>query len=282
MVFRPQRTVLLGTLIVTIVGLRFAWPAMSAPISGNAVQKLTVYQGAVTIAPGTPGASTFEFGNAGRDLASTGNILLRPGSTTSLGTTSRFIGGGGPFQSLSMSGDFRVFTAGQQVCLMGDPTPCRSAWGSAAGGLWNELTSPTRVEPTDLTRGVRIGTAASRFTNGTALNAPWGFTTRNLGGDPALTIEGSVYNAREGAVYGSVKVNGLPVYHRLNDGEGSGFDADKLDGVEATLTHGKWCRGAVCLCFSGIPRNHTFSYSWIDECLRFETYPNGGPGPTPI
>ncbi len=47
--------------------------------------KLSVYQGVVAIVPGLSGDSVMEIGNAGRDIASTGSIYLRPGSANGQG-----------------------------------------------------------------------------------------------------------------------------------------------------------------------------------------------------
>jgi len=62
--------------IVTVGMLHVVFPAASA------------YQGVVTVAPGVGGDSILELGNAGRDIAGTGDIFIRPGSLS--GSTANF------------------------------------------------------------------------------------------------------------------------------------------------------------------------------------------------
>lgn len=66
---------------IALVGLaQIARPAASAPITGTATSNLTVYGGVVTVAPAASGDNILELGNAGRDIAGTGDIFIRPGS----------------------------------------------------------------------------------------------------------------------------------------------------------------------------------------------------------
>ncbi len=61
----------------------------AGPITGGSgnppFTKLGVYQGVIAIVPGLSGDSVMEIGNAGRDIASTGSIYLRPGSADGQG-----------------------------------------------------------------------------------------------------------------------------------------------------------------------------------------------------
>lgn len=89
----PKRTLL--TLIITPIAFLFGMgavlvsqTALAGPITKDAnglpYTKLAVYQGVVSIVPGGAGDSVMEIGNAGRDIASTGGLFLRPGSSGSV------------------------------------------------------------------------------------------------------------------------------------------------------------------------------------------------------
>ncbi len=95
-------------LVVTLALARSSLPATSAPVTPSATSKLTVYQGVVVVAPGGVGDDVLELGNAGRDIASTGAIYLRPNSTGG----SSYFSGSGNTQNLYLSGNLGVGVAG--------------------------------------------------------------------------------------------------------------------------------------------------------------------------
>lgn len=73
----------LGALLLVVATLTWK-TAYAGPITGGAgnapYTKLGVYQGLISVVPGGTTDSILEIGNAGRDIASTGDIYLRPGS----------------------------------------------------------------------------------------------------------------------------------------------------------------------------------------------------------
>lgn len=80
-------TILLALALLASAPLAFAGPITGGP--GNApFTKLGVYQGVFSVIPGGAGDSVLEIGNAGRDIASTGSLIVRPGgSATTSGAT---------------------------------------------------------------------------------------------------------------------------------------------------------------------------------------------------
>ncbi|MBI5467045.1 MAG: hypothetical protein HY975_02415, partial [Candidatus Kerfeldbacteria bacterium] len=69
-----------AAVVVTVGVLRIAFPVSSAPVTSTAISKLTIYGGVITVAPGATGDNILELGNAGRDIAGSGDIFIRPGS----------------------------------------------------------------------------------------------------------------------------------------------------------------------------------------------------------
>lgn len=257
---------------VVIVGVvRFGPEARSSTVTPNVTQKLTVYGGVVTVTPGGSGNSTLELGANGTDLISSGNLVIRPQNSPLQANTTRFVGGGSNVQSLSVSGDLKLTTTGRQICLQGN---CRSSW--AGGNFWSERLAGTTfieywLEPTALSRGVRIGDPTAPFTGGTPLTVA-SLNANNAGGGAAARFIGNVQNIANLYYYESLKVNGAEAWNEDNDGRGSGLDADNLDGVTVAFAKGNTlaCHATFCLCFLGVPVHHRNSITNINnECLRF-------------
>lgn len=250
--------------VMALVAVRFALPAASAPVTPTANQRLMVYGGVATVSPGGPGDNQFELGNNGRDLVSSGNIVIRPDRTISTPSTTRFIGNADGTRSLSVSGDVRLLTDGRRVCLQGD---CRTSW-AGGGSYWSDRSEGSSwwLEPTDLTQGLRLGTA-SPLTS-TALEAT-GLFVSNRGGGNAATLTGNVFDVNRLDVYGTLIINGKPAWTQINDGAGSGLDSAWLDGLTARFEHGNRCWGALCLCFQGVPKHALYFNNISNYCLRF-------------
>ncbi|MBI4090146.1 MAG: hypothetical protein HY421_01970 [Candidatus Kerfeldbacteria bacterium] len=257
----------LSTLVVTAAWLRFSMPVQSLTVTPNAVQKLTVYGGVATVTP-VVGGPTLELGTDGTDIVSSGNIVIRPQSSPPNISNTRFTGGGSNVQNLLISGDLKLTTPGRQICLQGD---CQSSWGG--GSFWAERSGgifPVYwLEPTDLSRGLRIG-ESSAFTGKTALIAN-GLGAYNIGGGAAARFIGDVKNINELHYFESFTVNGGEAWHEQNDGRGSGLDADNFDGVRAFYQPGTslMCYATFCLCFEGFLAHHTSNHV-NNDCLRFK------------
>ncbi|MBI4092862.1 MAG: hypothetical protein HY420_02975 [Candidatus Kerfeldbacteria bacterium] len=252
------RTGLAVAAVLSMIGfLRLALPAWSATITPGANQKVTVYQGVAIVAPGDPGASIMEIGNAGRDIASTGSIFLRPNSTGS-GTRFYQCTAGSCFglQNLDLTGDL---TIGKDLCFFGGD--CRSSWppGTTEWKLINVF-GPV-LQPKVLTNAVHVGSPGSPVQGGPALNvaAPGGVATYvNRGSGYAGLFDGNVSTTADVKVYGTITSNGRPVWDASNDGQGSGLDAGKIDGMVVRYETPDRCTDGrdqqehlYCLCFSG-------------------------------
>lgn len=167
---------------LTVVGvLRFAMPAWSGIVTPSATLKLNVYSGVVLVQPnGTD--SVMELGHAGRDIASTGNIFLRPNQSDA---GSYFSGVAGTNrQDLLLTGDL-IIAPGKSLCFPGND--CQSAWpGGVGSSVWS--LSGTTLSPINLSAAVRIGDPDFRCSVQTTVACtpsgpacPWITNTCNLG-----------------------------------------------------------------------------------------------------
>lgn len=256
---RPStRIAALGGLLALIIGIKFVVPVRSYSITG-AVQKLTVYDGVMTVS--TFAGSTgpiLEFGVDGTsaiDIASSSpDIVFRPNSSNT--TTTKFSGGTGNVQHFTLSGDLVLATSGKSLCLK---TACRTNW---IGGLenWVEKTvngsfTHTFIEPIGIENGVRVGDSTNPVTTGTAVTAD-GLYVTNRGGGTAAEFNGNVTDIANLIATKGIFINNLQVFSQWNDGRGTGVDADRLDGMDATLRNGYACDSAACLCVTGQTANH--------------------------
>ncbi len=89
---KPNTPILSGLLVLMVLTVApFVW---AGPITGGPgnppFTKLGVYQGVLSIIPGSAGNSVMEIGNAGRDIASTGSVILRPGGSATASGASTY------------------------------------------------------------------------------------------------------------------------------------------------------------------------------------------------
>ncbi len=110
---------------VAVTGVVVAFQADAGPITGGPgvapFTKLAVYQGVMTVVP-TGGAQLMEIGNAGQDIASTGDVYLRPGSVAESNTVA-----------------LRVYNSGGTAFAT---LPGRLGVGTTAPGTKLEVSSP--------------------------------------------------------------------------------------------------------------------------------------------
>ncbi|MBI4090147.1 MAG: hypothetical protein HY421_01975 [Candidatus Kerfeldbacteria bacterium] len=162
--YRHRVSVAVVALAAAIGWMRSAVPAESGQVTPGAVQKLTVYSGVLMIVPNA--TDSFEFGNAGRDIASTFDINLRPDRTlpgsrfykepgidgrcsiavgTACNANSDCPSGQACIgsQSLELTGDLIVAT-GKNLCFPGND--CRVDW-PASGGTAYWATNAGAVSP---------------------------------------------------------------------------------------------------------------------------------------
>jgi len=230
---------------------------------------------------------TLELGASGVDITSDTDIVIRPGTvpgrhcSIDVGTSctidtdcptgqtctvstathpTRFSGRNvvNNIQDLTVSGNVSLMTDGKAMCLQGT---CRTAWNRnlenwVERNVNMETWTLKFIEPTDLTRGVSIGTAAASFTAGTAVTAEGLFAANHNTAGKAATFTGNIWNIQDLTVWNTMTANSVAIYSEQNDGNSSKLDATKLDGVIATLRHGYACDATVCVCFNGTPTHH--------------------------
>lgn len=127
------------------------------PAPSEANQKLNLNNGVIGIAPGG-GSDILELGNAGRDIASTGEIFFRPDSSNA-GT--KFSGTAGTnVQNLYVTG---TVTAGT-ICVGSGANRCQTSWPPSGGSAyWDTKTEGafTYLQPKSAGLGLMIGSDAA-------------------------------------------------------------------------------------------------------------------------
>ena len=228
---------------------------------------------------------TLELGATSTDLASDTAIVFRPGTvpglhcsistaipcttdascpseetcTAAVSDPSKFTGrnASSTVQDLTISNNLHLTTVGKAVCLQGS---CKTAWNSGFES-WAEQWIPMGtwtqkvLVPVDLALGVSVGSATRRTTSGTAVSTE-GLLAMNIAEGTAATFNGNVRNIMDLTVRNDIRGSGSPVWTGRNDGQGSGLDAMKLDGVAVTLRNGNDCGATACVCFTGTPARH--------------------------
>lgn len=230
-------------------GIGGAPPSASAPASlptfgGN------VYQGLIAVTRGEPTtAALMEIGNAGKEIASTARIQLRPDSLTGiLPSNNGSTGIGGNNNSIRIernatTGRADVFAPGG-VCF-GSGT-CQDTWPTGSSTSYWDLITNSYLQPATpghtlkfsadntmwsnalelvannsdhalLVNNINISGSAAQFEDGATVKN--NFLVEHLSG--ALAGKEIVIN-KEGIFY--------PVWYVDNDGHGSGLDASKIDG----------------------------------------------------
>ncbi len=239
-------------LVVIVAGL-ITRTAQAGPLTnqyGEPFTKIGVYQGVITIIPGGATDSVMEFGNAGREIASTGDIFLRPGAMqpTYTSPSDTFPNNIAYIYKDSGSGKANFSIPSGQICL-GTLSNCRSAWsaGGASDPNWQVAGSPSNLQPTDGNNGIRIGTftnpipsssgqAGEIYANyaGSAVQVTKRITT---GYDPGSgnyvggsTLVNGNYQVRYPTLYSYGYTYAVVPWNAENDNYG-GVDADTFDGT---------------------------------------------------
>lgn len=105
------KTAIIGLLVV--LALLSRNEASAGPITGGfgnpPFTKLGVYQGVISVVPGGAGDSILEIGNAGRDIASTGSLYLRPGTNQAVQITPQDTTNEGGQLQLQGAGSFQLW-----------------------------------------------------------------------------------------------------------------------------------------------------------------------------
>lgn len=220
--------------------------ALPSALSPNVSIKAAIYQGVVAIAPTS--ATVLELGNAGRDIAGSSDLYLRPNGLAE--AQGAHIVSSGTESDLYVA-SLCLYGTGSEVCQSGVPSGGSDTFWNAnvISGSFEHLT------PNVANRGIMLGTVSAAV-NGTALEVH----TNNVA--PAITLAGDLItgaiNDLDYSVYGSgaVAVNGRVIitnsaftndalrvgYHLDTDnyaivwnqsyqGRFTGLDADTFDGT---------------------------------------------------
>ena len=259
-----------------------ALTALAGPISGGAgnwpYTKLGVYQGVISVAPTSSGV--MEIGAAGKDIAASGQILIRPNSLADAQAATLVSFGG--TTRLKIPGKVWLYPNGTS-----QPPVAYDQWPSGSSSKWNRNIVSTGsfgqtypvLQTSTAGLGIRLGSASVPVTGGTALHleqAVWGNETNALAvahsssAENAIQLQGDLIS-QDGFGYGfplgvggRILINGQEVFHPgdqyaippipTHEGATSGLDADLVDGYNVTIENwnGTSCSGSTtvaCLCF---------------------------------
>lgn len=244
---------------------------LASPISGTTTPAgATIYQGLLSIAT-TDGQNLMEIGANGQDIASTGDIYLRPEQAPAFdGSRLKAIrltkNGAGTAADLYIPGG---------LCLYGY---CRDTWPTEQiGQNWvygagNYLIeNPSLIPPPEgifFSQPVSTAPALSLVAQGTALsltNYSTDFTAQDGLFASSVFVRGTllvkniapVDRPNQEIIYGIEGGDTYHVWHAWNDGKNSGLDAAKLDGVNFRITKDYLgsdfpdCQGANTYCLCG-------------------------------
>lgn len=280
---QKNRTAMLcGILLaLTIATLRFsvvsAGPVTNrTPVGQAPFTKLGIYGSVLGI---EQSGRVLEFGNAGRDIAASADIIFRPSSGT-VTTQGVRVTANGSSANIYIPGDLCLYNHGTSsfVCA-------HQISSGASSTLWQQQSVPAylggpnyrTLEPqlsANNTPGVRLGSSgAGAITSGTALSVSTTSSSdsnlyvKNLGSDEAARFQGDVYFNDTASVYGQMLINESNVLRDVwhtsgqgvspNEGKNSGLDADVLNGNQATLEAASSCANTTgtqprvgCVCFS--------------------------------
>ncbi len=294
-VIRAALVLLIGIGGVLIGPVTTAGPVTGG--SGNApYTKLAVYDGVVSIVPGTPGTAALELGFRGTDIAASGDIYLRPGSVSQANGARVCADCGGSGTDAAYA---NMIVPGQ-VCLYGPSgtvPDCRTDWPAVSGGasFWEQVNDvglfglPASMPYLQLTgvhalKSIHLGSDANRVP-GTALTVDnfENMVIRNYNVTPsALNVVGNV-----SVLYpyinndGKVRVKNEEIFYSGNEGAGSGLDADKLDGRNVTIESGASAtctdgvgqpRRAACLCFL-VREQVSGTFTDVKKCTPLANHP---------
>lgn len=253
-------TFFFASLAIIICGV-IAWPVFAGPVTNPTSPpsapfvKLGVYQGVVSV---VSGSNALEIGNAGRDIAASGDIYLLPGG--------HLYPSGVRIKKSDVFAEAAIDVGNGQICLNTDQAgtySCISSWASGSTGdtywsLAGSALSPKVTSP--VVDVIRIGTDAKPVpaAYGRALDI------YSASAAPAVNVvgvletgyyDGSSYRGGNIRVAGQVKASnsatsGNPQYSLGGSGlapwssrdvfnattfVGSGIDADTFDGNATVL-----------------------------------------------
>lgn len=272
----------------------------AAPIDGAAKTRLSVYGGALSIVPGGAGTGILEFGayTNSMDISSNMALYIRPGNGTQaidLANAAVFSNTTVPGKTkLTLPNGGRICFPKNP----GPGEDCYNDWPAGGSGttLWSRTSDNDTIgygsagyytlSPIDMTAGAAVGsTSGGPAMNVTGAMPNYAFTATNLSaaGGWAMKFNGPLNINGAGNVVnisGSLMIkNGVApaveVFHpgkydpwalpptqiiAPNEGEGSGMDADLLDGIDVTLVPPASCKNATypgpgldegigCICF---------------------------------
>lgn len=258
---------------------------IAKPLTGSGVIGTMVYQGVALVTSGESGSSVLELGNNGQEIASSGDIYLRPNY---LPATSGSVLQAIKFVKNATTGRTDVYAPGG-VCFASGT--CQDTWPTGGGtSLWN-LVSGQRLETATAGRTVSFvknnpSSATANAVELVAQNTDTVFGVSNTFGIAAqfsqgALIQGNVIVDKRSSGDEFLMVNtdtntSYKVWHYGNDGHTSsatGLDASKLDGTPIIFYHFPTTSLASCgsngtdrHCFCG----NFFSGTTTWRCIKLQ------------
>lgn len=243
--------------IVLMLALAFfrstVQPGSATVLSPGTAEKLKISSGVAVVAPGGLTDSWMELGFNGADIASSGTIYLRPQSTLA-GT--KFTMAGIGKQDLLVTNNVDV---GQCIKLGSDPNVCDWS-GSGGDTFWDASANPIKPAATYSNNRALVGSTSNYAGLYVYVDsAQPALSVSNVGTGSALLL-GTDGLAVTVFMYGNLTSDagitnyGKNLWNANNDGEGSGLDADLIDGVNLQLRKSD-CSIEPCkfLCVHGNP-----------------------------
>lgn len=224
--------------------------ALPSALSPNTSIKAAIYQGVVAIAPTT--ATVLELGNAGRDIAGSSDLYIRPNGLTE--TVGAHIVASGTVSDLYVS-SLCLYGTGSEVCQSGVPT-------GGSDTFWRTVVQSGSFEhlvPTTASQGVQIGSqsapvlgkaleintnavAPALSVTGTMMTGSISDLDRTSIGSGSVSIAGRLLITSGTVTRDTIRVgyrydtdNFAPVWSQAYQGRYTGLDADTFDGTTPVL-----------------------------------------------
>lgn len=283
---RRTRTRIALSILLVIAGLGVMHGVYAGPVTNSdqtdgraPFTKLGIYQKVLRIVD-TSGA-WLEFGNRGRDIISSGDIIFRPtkvgGAVTASENSVRVTANSANSADLYIPGDLCLYDHANGLLKT-----CKHILGDGSGStLWQEGDDPLssihflQAAPIlNQAPGLHIGTSGSPITGKSAVTLSGGgssISAQNRGTGDAADFQGTVTTGGLATIFGQLQINSREVWHpaytgvAANDGVASkhadpfGLDADLANGNQVTIEVASSCTEsgdgfavphAACLCFT--------------------------------
>lgn len=280
-----RRPLFITALCALVIFFAVTMTVIAKPLTGSGVVGTMVYQGVALVTSGESGSSILELGNNGQEIASSGDIYLRPNY---LPATS-----GSVLQAIrlvknSTTGRTDVYAPGG-VCFASGT--CQDTWPSGGGSsLWT-LVSGQRLQTSTAGQTLSFVKNSPSTPIGNALEVVAQNTDTALGVSNTVGIAGQFANGA--SIQGNIIVDKrsggdefqmvdtdtnitYKVWHYGNDGHTSsatGLDASKLDGKPLIFYH--FPTSSLASCGSNGTDRHCFCGNFFSgtttwQCIKLQ------------